>query len=166
MELEAAGQASFNPGVEASQGAAAIVGQAKPGPLAAILKELLRDDHEQVREAAAKLCRLVTEYQELLPELARLATEERIPSVQLAALETLGYLDKERFIVAAVEVLTSPQSAGRQAEVVEATQQLLEQHLTPEEQDRLSQEVAAKREKQEAALEKFAGTVEWWRHDS
>src|SRR5690606_22257161 len=141
-------------------------GQAKPGPLAAIVKELLRDDHEQVREAAAKLCRLLVEYQGLLPELARLATEERIPSVQLAALETLAHLDKDRFIAASVEVLTSPPSSGRQAEVVEATQRLLEQHLTPSEQERLSEEVAAKREKQEAALEKFAGTVEWWRHDS
>src|SRR5690606_22779625 len=164
LRLEAAEAVAFDPAGGKAEGARSILVQAKPEPLAATFKDLLRNDNAAVREAAVKLSRLVPAYEELLPQITRLATEERLPAVQVAALETLSYLDRERFLSALVDVLSEPHS-GRREEVAEFARLLWEERLTGDEQRQVEAGIRAKQRKQEAALEKFAGTVEWWRHD-
>lgn len=164
LRLEEAGVFAFEPGSESAQGAEAILARAKRDPLLAAFKMLLRHDSGAVREATVKLARLLPAAKELVPQLTRLATEERLPSVQAAALETLSYVDHERFMAALADVLSEPPGSYHE-DVFQVAETLRVERLSEVDQKRLDAEVERKRKKQEAALEKFAGTVEWWRHD-
>ena len=105
-----------------------ILAGARPGPLAATLKDLMRDENPSVREVAVKLCGLdlpAEVMEEVLPSVSRLATEDRVRSVQLAALQLLARKDRARFMGCLADIF-SQAGAGQHAEVVEAAGALAE----------------------------------------
>src|SRR5690606_16795771 len=88
-------------GTEGDEGGNAVRGilvAAKREPLLSTLKDLTREESGAVREAALKMIRLVPDAEPLAGALVRVAVEDRLRSVQIAALETLAQIDHERFV--------------------------------------------------------------------
>lgn len=140
-----------------------IVTAAKREPLLNMLRELMRDESGAVREATIRIVSLLPDAEPLAGLIARSAVEERLRGVQLAALETLAAIDGERFFDAAAETLSD--TSNLHPEVVEGLEQIVEQALTTAQKEKLQEEVAQRRRRREEVLDKFAGTIESWRHD-
>ncbi|MFS8572740.1 MAG: hypothetical protein LOD85_06915, partial [Clostridia bacterium] len=137
---------------------------AKREPLLATLKELTRDESGAVREVALKMIRLLPDAAPLAGGLVRVAVDDRLRNVQLAALETLAKIDHERFMDAAADLMAA--AAGTvHPEVAEGLERLVAATLDEAERARLADEIEHRRKKREEALEKFAGTIESWRHE-
>jgi len=163
VDFEAEGLLAYSPDDEAGRAIAGILAAAKQEPLMNLLRELAADESAPVREVALNLIRLVPDPSPLVGVLVRAAAEERVRSVQLAALRSLAAVDKERFFDAAAEVLSNV--ANLHEEVSAGLARLVEQTFTPEEQERLKEEAERRRRRREEVLDKYAGTIESWRHE-
>lgn len=163
LDFEGEGLLQFSVDDESGKAMAAILEAAKQEPLMNLLKELSRDESSAVRELAVKLMRLLPEPAPVAGALARAAAEDRVRSVQLAALRSLAYADKERFFDAAAETMADV--GNLHEEVSEGLKEIVADTLSPAEQEKLSDEVARRRKRREEVLDKFAGTIESWRHD-
>lgn len=164
LDFEEEGLLDFVPDDEGGAAVRDILVSAKREPLLNTLKELTREESGAVREVTIKMVRLLPEPAPLLGALVRAAVEDRLRNVQLAALESLAQLDKERFMDAAADILAETAGAV-QPEVAEGLEGLVSATLSKEERTRLEEEAERRRKKREEALEKFAGTIESWRHD-
>ncbi|MBO8142575.1 MAG: hypothetical protein H0Z37_10450 [Firmicutes bacterium] len=164
LDFEEEGLLEFSAEDEGGRAVKEILVSAKRDPLLNTLKDLIREESGAVREVTLKMVRLVPAPDRLLGAVARVAVEDRLRGVQLAALQTLARLDRERFMDAAAEIMT--EAAGTvHPEVAEGLEALTAGTLTEEERKRLAAEVERRRKKREEALDKFAGTIESWRHD-
>ncbi len=163
LDFEEEGLLQFSLDDESGRAMAEILRGAKRDPLLNMLKELSRDESGAVREVIVKLIRLLPEPEPLAGALVRSAVEERARPVQLAALRTLSLIDKERFFDAAAETLSDV--GNLHEEVSRGLEEIIAQSMTPEEQEALQAEAARRRKRREEVLDKFAGTIESWRHD-
>lgn len=153
----------FAPEDEGGEAIAGIVTAAKQEPLLNMLKELMRDESGAVREVAIRVLPLVPDATPLIGILMRTAVEDRLRGVQLAALETISIIDPPRFFEAAAETLSD--AGNLHPEVVTGLERIAEETLSEKERQRLEEEVAERRKRREEVLDKFAGTIESWRHD-
>src|SRR5690606_5525920 len=164
LDFEEEGLLEFSPTDEGGAAVKEILTTAKREPLINTLKDLTREESGAVREVVAKMIRLLPDAGALAGALVRVAVEDRQRSVQLAALETLAQIDQERFMDAAADVMA--ETAGAlQPEVAEGLERLVAATLSKAQQAELEAETERRRRKREEALEKFAGTIESWRHD-
>lgn len=163
LDFEEEGLLEFSTDDDAGQAMAAILTAAKREPLLNMLKELSRDESGAVREVVIKLIRLLPDAAPLAGSLVRIAVEDRVRSVQLAALRTLAQIAKERFFDAAAETMADV--GNLHEEVAAGLEEIVSSTLTPAEQERLEAEVDRRRKRREEVLDKFAGTIESWRHD-
>lgn len=163
LDFEAEGLFEYTPEDEGGKAMSAILAAAKQEPLMNLLKELCGDESAAVREVAVNLIRLLPDPAPLTGVLARAASEDRARTVQLAALRSLAAVDKDRFFDAAAEVMSDLTNVHE--EVSDGVQRLVEQTFTPEEKRRLDEEAQRRRKRREEVLDKFAGTIESWRHD-
>ncbi|HLT59207.1 MAG TPA: hypothetical protein VKZ69_10630 [Limnochordales bacterium] len=164
LDFEEEGLLEFSPTDEGGAAVQEILTTAKREPLINTLKDLTREESGAVREVVAKMIRLLPDAGALAGALVRVAVEDRQRSVQLAALETLAQIDQERFMDAAADVMA--ETAGAlQPEVAEGLERLVAATLSKAQQAELEAETERRRRKREEALEKFAGTIESWRHD-
>ncbi|HEY8417497.1 MAG TPA: hypothetical protein VIK93_05630 [Limnochordales bacterium] len=164
LDFEQEGLLEFRETDEGGAAVQSILAAAKREPLLNTLKDLTREESGAVREVALKMIRLVPDAGPLAGALVRVAVEDRLRNVQLAALETLAQIDRERFMDAAAELMAETAGAT-QPEVAEGLQRIAAATLTEEERARLEEEAERRRRKREEALEKFAGTIESWRHE-
>lgn len=142
---------------------AEIFGAAKQQPLLNMFKELMRDESGAVREVAIRCMPLLPDATSLVGGLARIAAEDRLRGVQLAALGTLSKLAPERFFEAAAETLAD--AASLHPDVVTGLDRIIGDTLTESERKRLESEAAERRRRRDEVLDKFSGTIESWRHD-
>lgn len=140
-----------------------IVTTAKQEPLLNMLRELIRDEAGAVREVAIRMLSLLPDAQPLMGVLVRSAVEDRLRGVQLAALETIADIDTTRFFEAAVETLAD--AGNLHPEVVSGLERIAAETLSDKQREQLQAEVAQRRKRREEVLDKFAGTIESWRHD-
>ncbi|HEY8495512.1 MAG TPA: hypothetical protein VIK98_00535 [Limnochordales bacterium] len=164
LDFEQEGLLEFRETDEAGAAVRDILVTAKREPLLATLKDLTREESGAVREVALKMIRLLPDAAPLAGGLVRVAVDDRVRSVQLAALETLAKIDHERFVDAAADLMAA--AAGTvHPEVAEGLERLVAATLNEAERARLAEEIEHRRKKREEALEKFAGTIESWRHE-
>ncbi len=164
LDFEQEGLLEFKEGDEGGNAVRGILVAAKREPLLSTLKDLTREESGAVREAALKMIRLVPDAEPLAGALVRVAVEDRLRSVQIAALETLAQIDHERFVDAAADIMAETAGAVH-PEVAEGVSRLVAERLNDAERAHLADEIEHRRKKREEALEKFAGTIESWRHE-
>ena len=109
------------------------------------------------------MIRLLSDSGPLAGAVVRSAVEDRVRTVQLAALKTLAHIDKERFFDAAAETMSDV--GNLHEEVAAGLEEIVADTLSRPERERLSAEVDRRRKRREEVLDKFAGTIESWRHD-
>ena len=166
LHFEREGVFAFDPAHPQAAPVAALVRNAKAEALQEALSSLMRDESAAVREAAVKLVRFLQDPRSVTGQVRRLAVEDRSAEVQIAALQLLLAVDREKLISALVDIFTEPaanRSGGR--EVIEAANRLMESALTPAEVEAVKAGIKEAEEHREAALNRFSGNVEWWRHD-
>ena len=164
LDFEQEGLLEFRETDEGGAAVQSILAAAKREPLLNTLKDLTREESGAVREVALKLIRLLPDAGPLAGSIVRAAVEDRLRNVQLAALETLAQIDRERFMDAAADLMA--ETAGvTQPEVAEGLERIVAATLDESERARLEEEAERRRRKREEALEKFAGTIESWRHE-
>lgn len=163
LEYEQAGVLSWHKDDERSLGVQRIINGAKEAPLIATLRSmLLREDNSAVREVVVNLTRLAPESNELSSQLRRLVNEDNSSGVQIAAMHALADVDRGRMKRALIE-LFSADAPNR--EVIEAANEIMDT-LPASEVRQIKQGVRTRMERRKAALDKFAASVEWWRHDT
>lgn len=162
LSYEEAGLVGWDPAAENSRDVGKLMNSAKPAPLIAALRGMLREESAVVREVAVKLSRLAPPSEELTAQLRRLVTEDKASSVQIAAMQALFALDREKLSLALIE-LFSADSPSRDA--IEAADFLMEM-LSHEETQAITQGIRTRLARREAALGRFVASVEWWRHDT
>ena len=117
-----------------------------------------------MREVAVKLvrfCRIL----ELGSPVRRLAIEDRSSSVQAAALRALVKADRPRLIPVLIEIFTDAGATAASRDVIDVANSIMEEYLDEEEIAAVNEGVREKEEQRDAALDRFLGEVEWWRHD-
>ncbi|HHW09227.1 MAG TPA: hypothetical protein GXX29_04575 [Firmicutes bacterium] len=163
LSYEQAGIISWDRRDEKSARIRSITATAKQEALINTFRHiLLRHENPVVREVAAKMARLIPAAVELGSQLRRLVTEDHAASVQIAALWTLADIDREKMMTALIE-LFSADAPGREA--TDAANLLMDT-LTPEEVHTIKEGISRRMERRQAALDRFAASVEWWRHDT
>lgn len=166
LQLESEGLTQLVPGGAGADPVEKMVKAANQEPLQGILRSLMRDENPSVREVAVKLTLFLADPKACAATVRRLAVEERTSAVQIAALKVLAEIDHERLLPALVEVFTDTSLAGVGGrEVVEAASQIMKERLSDDEVKQVEEGVRAKEQRRDAALDLFAGEVEWWRHD-
>lgn len=140
---------------------------AKQDALAATLRGLMREESPAVRQVAVELVRLLPPPADgdVVGQVRRLVAEDPIPAVQVAALLVLEAVDAARLVPSLVEVFTANGFGQGSAEVLEAANQIMDRSLGQQDILRVQEGIRTKQQRREAALERFAGSVEWWRHD-
>lgn len=143
-----------------------LLGAAKEEALSNLLRTLLRDETPGVREVAVRLVGLLPEPSgPLVGQVSRLAVEDPLPAVQIAALQVLEKIDPTRLVPSLVEVYADNGFGQGSPELLAAANQIMQRSLTPQQVLRVQEGIEHKKERRAAALERFAGTVEWWRHE-
>src|SRR5690606_21281742 len=137
---------------------------AKQEALQNTLSALLRDDSPSVREVAVRLVPFLLDPVSMSAKLRRAAIEDRSSGVQIAAMRVLADVDRDKLISVLVEVFTDS-AAGGAREVVDVASELMNGLLDPEQVKRVETGIKSKEEQRDAALDRFSGNVEWWRHD-
>lgn len=153
---------SWNPQDAGSADVRKIMAAAKPAPLLATIRTLLRDENPVVRETAVNLARLAPASEELAAQLRRLVAEDKAAAVQVAALYALAELDQAKLVLSMIELYSADAPSK---EAVEAANALIST-LSDADTRTVKQGVSARLEKREAALDRFVANVEWWRHDT
>ena len=87
-------------------------------------------------------------------------------SVQAAALRVLARVDRERLVPALIDVFTDVNAFRGQQGSDRRGHGLMDEYLGEEEVALVNEGVRAKEEQRDAALGRFSGEVEWWRHES
>ncbi len=166
LYFESEGLLKLEPEDESAAMIANLIGGARQEALQSTLRELVRDDNAAVREVAVKMIRFLKEPSALAPQLRRAAIEDRAPNVQIAALYALSQADPQRLVPVLVEVFTGAADSSSSArEVLDAASELMSKVLDPGQVKDVEEGIKAKEEMRDAALERFGGNVEWWRHD-
>lgn len=143
-----------------------LLGSAKREPLVATLRTLVREDSPAVREVGVELVGLLKESSsEVLGQVRRLAIEDPVPTVQMAALRALSKTDINRLIPCLIEVFSDHGFEQGSQQLLDQSNRIMKEVLSSEQIAQVQAGIEEKRERREAALERFAGTVEWWRHD-
>lgn len=145
---------------------AKLIRSAKQEALTNTLRTLMREESPAVREIGIGLVGFVdAPGDDLLGQVRRLAIEDTVPSVQMAALRVLTD-KKSRFLVSTLVELFCDHGFGQGSqELLNQCNQIMADRLTPAQVAQVQEGIKEKRERRDAALERFAGTVEWWRHD-
>ena len=138
---------------------------ARQEALQATLGTLVRDESAAVREVAVKLAPFLNDPKSMASSVRRLAVEDRSSVVQAAALRVLARVDRERLVPVLIEVFTDSNVSAAAHDVIDVATSLMEEYLGEEEIAAVNQGVRAKEEQRDAALDRFSGEVEWWRHD-
>lgn len=166
IAFEDEGLFNFEPEDPSSAAIASLIEGARQEALQATLRELIRDENASVREVAVKLTRFLKNPASLAPQLRRAAIEDRAAPVQIAALHAVSQVDPERLVPVLVEVFTGVVDSSSSArEVLDAASELMSKVLEPGQVKDVQEGIKAKEEMRDAALERFGGNVEWWRHD-
>lgn len=163
LTLEGQGVVSFDPGSPRAGGVQGVLRRAKQQPLLQVLAQLLQSESNVLREIGLKFLRLVSDGQALAAAVRRLADEDPVGSVRVAALEVLSRYGTEELIPTLVKILSDPALPKRSAQVVETARRMMADRLTPEEHARTQAMIDETRRAREAAYEKFAGEAESWR---
>lgn len=143
-----------------------LVSAAKREPLLATLRALMREESPAVREVGVELVGLLRESSgEVTGQVRRLAIEDPVPTVQMAALRTLSKTDVNRLIPCLIDIFSDYAYEQGSQQLIDESNRIMEEVLTPEQVAQVQAGIEQKRERREAALERFAGTVEWWRHE-
>lgn len=149
-----------------AQGITKLLGAAKRDALFSLMRMLLRDESPPVREVAVQLVGLMPEAPEtLISQVSRLAIEDPLPTVQMAALQVLEKVDPSRLVPSLVEVYADNGFGQGSPELLAVANEIMQRSLSPEQVLRVQQGIEQKKERRAAALERFAGSVEWWRHE-
>ncbi|HEX6971635.1 MAG TPA: hypothetical protein VF234_05410 [Limnochordia bacterium] len=165
LAYESEGVLRFERGEPATEPIARLLQRAKQEPLIETFQGLLRHDAIGVRLMAVKLVPFLSDAAPLGSALRRLAVEDYSPPVQAAALRALSLVDREKLVPTLVDIFTDASGGGTAREVLDVAQTLVDEVLAPKEAEEVRTGVKAKQEKREAAYDRFAGSVEWWRHD-
>lgn len=166
LHFEREGSFAFDPDHPRAGRVASLVQKAKASALQEAMHSLMRDESAAVREGAVKLARFLKEPRSVTGQVRRLAVEDRSADVQVAALYLLRDVDREKLTSALVDLFTDTaanRAGGREA--IEAARRILESDLSPEEVKAVEEGIKEAEERREAALNRFSGSVEWWRHD-
>jgi len=156
----------LKPDDEGARAVASLIGGARQEALQATLQALMRDESAGVREVAVKFVRFLKEPESLTPQLRRIAVEDRAAPVQIAALRVIAEVDPQRLAPVLIDVFTGSADTGSGArEVLDAAQELMSTVLEPGQVEDVKEGIRAREEMRDAALERFGGSVEWWRHD-
>lgn len=167
LQFESEGLLTLDPESETAAPIDRLVKSANQGPLENTLQTLMRDENAAVREVAVRTTLFLLRPESSVSVVRRLAVEERVSSVQIAALQVLAKIDPKRLIPVLVEVFTDTSLAGVGGrEVVEAASALMKNTLSDADIKKIEEGVRAKQQQRDAALDLFSGDVEWWRHDS
>ncbi len=166
LHFESQGALRFVPGDESVKAAQTLIRSAKQEALHASLAALMRDETPAVREVALRLVPFLREPLQVTAQVRRVAMEDRVPSVQVAAMRVLAQVDTEKLVTVLVEVFTDAATAsGGAREVIDVASELMSHALLPEQVKEVEYGIKAKEERRDAALDRFSGNVEWWRHD-
>lgn len=145
---------------------AKLIRSAKREPLVATLRGLMREESPAVREVGIELVRFLERpEEELLGQVRRLGIEDAVPSVQMAALRLLAEKDVDLLVPTLVEVFCDHGFGQGSQELLNQCNEIMARVLTPSQVLQVQDGIREKRERRDAALERFAGSVEWWRHD-
>lgn len=145
---------------------AKVLGAAKEQALTKLLQSLLRDESPAVRQVAVELVRLLPRpADELVGQVRRLAIEDPLPAVQMGALQVLEQLDPSRLVPCLVEVFADNGFGQGSPELLNLANEIMQRSLAPHQILKVQEGIRLKKERRAAALERFAGTVEWWRHE-
>lgn len=154
------------PAEESAASVQALISGAKQEALHTTLVGLMRDDNPAVREVAVRLVPFLKSPQQVTSHVRRVATEDRTAAVQIAAMRVLADVDPEKLIPVLIDVLTEPATVSKSAlEVAAVADELMEQVLDAHQVREVKEGIKAKEERRDAAYDRFAGSVEWWRHD-
>lgn len=165
LELVDEGKVRLEPG-SGSEAIEKLVAGAKRPALVSAIKSLMREENPSVRQVAVELCRFIQPpTEDLIAPLRRLATDDHAGAVQSRALEALSELYRDRLVPVLVDVFAADGVAGSDSEVVATANRLMEELLTEKEVAQVQKGVEEKQKKRDAALDRFAASVEWWRHD-
>lgn len=166
LSFEEAGVLELDPKDERTDSIAQLIQGAKQEALHTTLGSLMRDESAAVREVSVKLTRFLKDPKAVANSLRRVATEERASAVQIAALKALADIEPDRLVNVLVEVFTDTSLAGVGGrDVVDTARELMHERLSREEIEQVEAGIKAKEEQRDAALDRFSGDVEWWRHD-
>lgn len=161
-----AGVFEWKPDHPRGEEVAALLGAAKEDALVDLLRTLLRDESPAVREVAVYLVGLMPrEVSSLVSGVSRLCVEDPLPSVQMAALQVLERIDPSLVVPCLVEVYADNGFGQGSPELLSLANQIMQRSLTPQQILKVQEGIETKKERRAAALERFAGTVEWWRHE-
>lgn len=148
------------------QEVAALLGAAKEQALLKLIQALLRDENPSVRQVAVELVRLMSQpAEELIGQVRRLAIEDPLPAVQMAALQVLESVDPARLVSCLVEVYADNGFGQGSPELLSLANDIMQRSLAPHQILKVQEGIRLKKERRAAALERFTGTVEWWRHE-
>jgi hypothetical protein len=163
--FEAEGSLRLVPDHPTAQSVVQLIRSAKQDALQATLGQLMRDESPSVREVAVKLVPFLQDPSSLAAPVRRLAIEDRSSSVQAAALRALVKADRPRLIPVLIEIFTDAGATAASRDVIDVANSIMEEYLDEEEIAAVNQGVREKEEQRDAALDRFLGEVEWWRHD-
>lgn len=139
---------------------------AKEPALSKLLHTLLRDENGPVRGVAVELARLLQNVSaELSGRIRLMAVEDPLPEVQMAALQAVADIDPDRLVSCLIEVYADHGFGQGSPELVELANGIMEERLVSSQVMQVQEGIRQKKERRAAALERFAGTVEWWRHE-
>lgn len=166
LQFESDGDLKLVPEDPSARSVDQLIKAAKQDALQATLNALMRDESPAVREVAVKLAAFLQDPKGVAGSVRRLAVEDRVASVQAAALRVLARVDRERLVPALIDVFTDVNATAASKEVIDVATELMDEYLGEEEVALVNEGVRVKEEQRDAALGRFSGEVEWWRHES
>ncbi len=166
LQFESDGDFKLVPEDPSARSVDQLIKAAKQDALQATLNALMRDESPAVREVAVKLAAFLQDPKGVAGSVRRLAVEDRVASVQAAALRVLARVDRERLVPALIDVFTDVNATAASKEVIDVATELMDEYLGEEEVALVNEGVRAKEEQRDAVLGRFSGEVEWWRHES
>src|SRR5690606_28826186 len=161
-----AGLFEWSPDDPRSQQIRELLTAAKEDALTRLLRSLLRHESPAVREVAIQLVGLLPEpAPTLVSEVSRLSVEEPLPALQMAALQVLERVAPDLLVGSLVEVYADHGFGQGSPELLSLANQIMQRTLTPEQVLKVQEGIEEKKERRASALERFAASVEWWRHE-
>jgi len=163
--LEGESSLKLVPGDPSSAPVDQLIKAARQDALQATLGHLMRDESAAVREVAVKLAPFLQDPRSVSGSVRRLAVEDRASGVQAAALRVLATIDREKLVPVLIDIFTDVNVSAANRDVLDVANKLMEECLREDEVALVNEGVRAKEEQRDAALDRFSGEVEWWRHE-